>query len=161
MRLFWAILLEDTARQVLARQQACLRARALGKVAWVSPDNFHLTLHFLGETDPSCLPALIERMHKAIVPCFSMELVGLGRFPQGAIWAGFQAPPQLERLARSLGARRFHPHVTLGRCRGKVELELDPQLHLGRTRVTEFVLMRSQLRSQGALYTVEHRVRLD
>lgn len=156
LRLFLAILLDDEPRRRLAQEQQKLRAQA-DNVGWVKPENFHLTLQFLGETDPAQVPAIQNRMLEAAaaVAPFELQLVGLGKFPRGAVWAGLSAPPSLARLVEALGAPAIHPHITLGRARGRVRLELDPKIRLGSWRVQELVLMRSQLHPQGAIYTRE------
>lgn len=161
MRLFIAIPLEEKVRLRLLEVQQTLRARA-GEVSWVAPDNFHLTLHFLGETAPDGVPDIQSRMQAAAaVPTFEVRLHGLGRFARGAIWAGLSAPPQLNQLLRAIGAPSMrHPHVTLGRSRDRNQLELDDTVALGVSQVTEIMLIESQLSPKGAIYTVLHTARL-
>ncbi len=55
VRCFVAIELEEALRQRLVDVQTALRAQCGTAVRWVSPDNIHLTLFFLGNVQsPSC-----------------------------------------------------------------------------------------------------------
>ena len=52
LRTFVALLLPDRVRAGLAAVSAELRGQTRG-LAWVPPDNLHLTLRFLGEVGPA------------------------------------------------------------------------------------------------------------
>ena len=64
LRLFIALELDDTLRRNLKRVQAQLQdAENCGAVSraivrWVAPQNIHLTLKFLGNTNSDRVPAL-------------------------------------------------------------------------------------------------------
>ena len=156
LRLFLAIPLPEGPRRRLAEVQCQLRSQA-DNVRWCAAENFHLTLQFLGETDPVLLPQIQVRMTKAAltVSPFELALAGLGKFSGGAVWAGLRAAPELARLVDALGAPPIHPHITLGRARGRVRLKLDAVASMGRFRVGEIALMSSQLGPNGAVYTPE------
>ncbi|MDT8856725.1 RNA 2',3'-cyclic phosphodiesterase [Paracoccaceae bacterium Fryx2] len=95
----------------------------------VDADNLHLTLAFLGEVPDAVLEAAHEAFAALRLPGFDLNLTGAGLFggdrPRVA-FAGVAPCPPLDRLqakveqaARRAGAevpaRRFIPHVTLGR----------------------------------------------
>jgi 2'-5' RNA ligase len=95
----------------------------------VEPETFHLTLVFLGDCPEDALQAAHEGFETLRGPGFPLQLQGLGLFgkykPHTA-WAGVAPSPPLmhlqakaETIARRAGcpvdARRFTPHVTLGR----------------------------------------------
>jgi RNA 2',3'-cyclic 3'-phosphodiesterase len=95
----------------------------------VDPDSFHLTLVFLGDCPEPALEAAHERFSDLRESGFSLSLQGLGLFGKErphCAWAGVAASPPLlqlqarvESIARRAGcpveARRYLPHVTLGR----------------------------------------------
>lgn len=93
MRLFAAITLDEPVRRALIKAQDELRQSG-AEARWVEPVNIHLTLRFLGEVPESLVPKLTEALTKACAGhrAFSMDIVGLGAFPNPArprvVWAG-------------------------------------------------------------------------
>lgn len=95
----------------------------------VEPAGFHLTLTFLGEQPEPVLAAVDDGMQALRQAPFPLEVTGAGLFGGArpvAAWAGVAASEPLarlqakcDRIAREAGvkvdARKFHPHVTLGR----------------------------------------------
>ncbi len=95
----------------------------------VEPESFHLTLVFLGNCPDPALEAAHEGFTALKEPGFPLQLEGLGLFGKDkphTAWAGVAPSPPLmhlqakvETIARRAGcpidARRFTPHVTLGR----------------------------------------------
>ncbi|MEW6284208.1 MAG: RNA 2',3'-cyclic phosphodiesterase, partial [Candidatus Eremiobacterota bacterium] len=151
-------------------------------VKWVVPENLHLTLKFLGTTPSARLGEVRSVLEEASLagPPFALELRGLGAFPTPrrarVVWLGVGG--ELERLTvlaravdrglHELGvpreARDFAAHLTLGRRREpRPDEALERALREGRTRsvgafrVTEMVLMKSELRPTGPTYTVMGR----
>jgi 2'-5' RNA ligase len=49
--------------------------------------------------------------------------------------------------------RAFHPHLTLGRWRDRAPRPPLPEVDLGKARVRELVLFRSDIRPSGSIYT--------
>jgi 2'-5' RNA ligase len=155
-------------------------------VAWVAPDNLHLTLKFLGAVEEARLSAIGSALAAAAAgqPAFGFRCAGLGAFPSPGrprvVWAGIeQADAALAALARAveqslvpLGfeqeARDFTAHVTLGRIR---EPRRQPALpgalaaaarrEFGRVRVDHISLMQSQLHPRGARYSALAAFELD
>lgn len=140
------------------------------------PQQMHLTLHFLGEQQAvdEIRAALATVQH----PAFTLHPRGLGAFPpQGrarVAWAGLEPSPALNELHAALGqallatghytpeARPFSPHLTLARFDPPIaRAALADWLAQGLAfsappfAVQRFVLMRSTLRPEGALYSVE------
>ncbi len=183
MRTFIAIPLPDQARALLGEMQEKLRAfRA--DVKWTAVSSIHLTLKFLGEIDPAAVPRMVELLRAATtserpVP---LNLRGLGAFPHlhnaRVIWCGLNGDlPALESLQRKVETacvdagfapedRTFQPHLTLGRVRGKTNLQpLLNYIKIGAALEYAFVareydVYRSTLRPQGALYTILERIEL-
>jgi 2'-5' RNA ligase len=147
-------------------------------VAWVAPDNFHLTLKFLGAVDESRVPAVADAMLTAVVgvPPFTLTLRGLGAFPSPrrarVIWAGAHEGTEIAavlagRVDAALGGlgfpreeRPFASHITLGRVRTPARnpvladaLAAAAVRDLGAVPITRVSLMQSQLSPRGARYT--------
>ncbi|HEX9859078.1 MAG TPA: RNA 2',3'-cyclic phosphodiesterase [Paracoccaceae bacterium] len=95
----------------------------------VLEENLHLTLAFLGEQPDAVLEAAHERLVALHLPEFELQLQGVGLFggPRPRLAFAGVAPceplmrlqAKVETAARLAGvplaARRFVPHVTLGR----------------------------------------------
>jgi 2'-5' RNA ligase len=132
MRLFIALDLPEYVRAELATVQSRLR-RSGYPVRWSPIEKLHLTLQFLGETDPALVPALLTMLADLAHSSLHLQLEGLGAFPRverpSVIWVGLggdcAALAQLQRevvagtapLGFSADSRPFHPHLTLGRLR--------------------------------------------
>ncbi|WP_017622745.1 RNA 2',3'-cyclic phosphodiesterase [Nocardiopsis chromatogenes] len=143
MRLFIAVTPpEDVLDEVEAAVAAALGVQEGPGLRWSRRDDRHITLLFLGETDPGGLPGL-ERAFSTELARHRPERIslrGAGTFPgdDGAatvLWAGVQgergvplAGPAagLRRAARRRGARverrPFVPHLTLARSRRPADL---------------------------------------
>jgi 2'-5' RNA ligase len=136
MRLFLAIELPDEVRHAVVAEQERLRdALGAAPLAWVRPEQLHLTLVFLGELDATRAAALIDRFNAPLedISPFELRFAGLGTFPEAraprVLWLGVDAGRreviELHRqVARRVSAaglpvesRPFHPHLTLARWR--------------------------------------------
>lgn len=141
----------------------------------VEPETFHLTLAFLDTMPDDLLRDVHDALEGIRSPAFALTLRGAGLFggdrPRAA-WAGVAACPALDRLqakvehaARRAGARpearRFVPHVTLGRFPPpgpedamRLERAVAGQAGFaaGPFDVVDFVLMESHLSPKGARY---------
>jgi 2'-5' RNA ligase len=144
---------------------------------WIPPENFHLTLKFLGETDEDMVPPLHDTasaVSSRIAP-FSMAFGGFGGFPSlsrprvlfFSITSGFGALAELAALVEDAVAplgfakehRSFRAHLTLARIKRRLppavseKLLTVPPLPTSTVQeVDHFVLMRSHLRREGAMY---------
>jgi len=177
MRAFVAIELPAPVRDAVADVMGELR-RAQADVAWVRPENLHVTMRFLGEmTDEQrqMLADVLARIAGNFQP-IPIALSGLGAFPSisapRVVWVGIsqgqdplvQLAGQLEDAVVALGmprdTRRFTAHVTLGRVRTpRHRAQLVASLRdLTWTPPGPFIadhltLFQSQLTSSGAIYT--------
>lgn len=183
MRLFVSLEIPEHHRELLDRRARALRGE-LPKARWMRPQAMHLTLSFLGDTDPGKLPGLHRELAAAgarIAP-LHLRLHEIGAFPPrgkvrvlwtGVVTAGERPSTALVRLKTRVAAaveraagmapdgRPFHPHLTLARCSPPW-----PREALRRFRdafgpppaepftVNEMVLFESELRSTGARYRV-------
>ena len=122
MRLFAAICLSPAVRDSLTERISVLRSQGSG--TFTRPENLHLTLAFIGETDR--VEEAAAALHRAAVGgSFSLMVETLGCFDD-LWWAGVRENTELERLAlgvqnalRDAGfhieKRPWRPHITLVR----------------------------------------------
>ena len=187
IRAFFGLEFDASARHCAAALLEALRAEfGDDDVRWVREESLHVTLRFLGSTDPSRVPDLVdavarETRHVApfalglgvgdVFPARRPRVVALDLEPaapllalaaaveRGVVAAGF--PPE---------DRAFRPHATLGRVRRGRRLRLDSRKLRDVTGsvtershawdVMETVLFRSDLSPTGAQYTPLARVPL-
>ncbi|GAB4369825.1 MAG: RNA 2',3'-cyclic phosphodiesterase [Calditrichia bacterium] len=150
-------------------------------VKWVKPHSIHLTLKFLGNLPPQELQKVFQAMDdffQTPVHSFNLTVGGQGAFPNfkrpRVLWVGVQGSglDALKSLQRDLEEalaregfekedRAFSPHLTVGRIKYPKNLtELVesfrnfpfPQMEFQADRVH---IMRSQLRPEGAEYSVQ------
>jgi len=175
-RAFIAVEIGAEAKDALERAVERLRTTQ-AQVKWVSRQNWHLTLNFLGDVERVRLAAIGQALREetAHVPAFEIALRGLQPFPPGrqprivaaSVMDGngglAKLNARLEARLKDFGVpaerRGFHAHLTLGRVNGSRGLEELWQTvrtceskHFGTSRVSEVVLFESELLPQGARY---------
>lgn len=177
MRLFVGISLAEAVIGELAAVAARLRRREDG-LRWTEPDSWHITLQFLGNTDPetyACLAARLAEVRSSPVP---VRLAELGCFDRaGVFFAGVGLTPELlalERLVTEATARcgfaaetrPFHPHITLARAKGRgqgiraLQDRIERRPAFTRFVAREFLLYESHLSPSGARYEIRARFAL-
>lgn len=144
-RLFIAVPLPAAARTAIEALVAGVRLapepapggrRDPGDVRWVRMAGLHVTLRFLGPTEPGRIPAARAALEAAAIGVrpFELGLAGAGAFPNPArprvLWLGLttglaELGELTARLAASLAAngwphddRPARPHLTLARSDG-------------------------------------------
>jgi 2'-5' RNA ligase len=170
LRAFVAVEIPEGPRQAVADLMRRLRPQADPGLRWVREEALHLTLRFLGWTDPATVDGLRAPLAAAAAACpkFAMRLRGLGTFPEGGrprvLWVGLEVPKEAlvlqeacERIAVEAGfapeLRPFRPHLTLGRWKDRGSRPALPPADLGEGTVFRLVLFRSDLHPAGAVYT--------
>jgi len=158
--------------------------RISADVSWTRPANVHLTLKFLGDVEEARMRNLgdvLDEIAQRYAP-FEVMTERMGVFPRAdrprVLWIGVRdergvlqalAADVEEVFARQGFAREERPftaHLTIGRVRSErsarelVRLFLAEDFPSTRFLVTELLLMRSDLRPEGALYTPLHRAPL-
>ena len=175
MRLFIAIEIPSEIRKGFAAFLSELRAVA-PTAKWVRAENLHVTLKFLGHTDPSNLEKIVNAL-RAIRNSqpVTLEFRGLGFFPNErrprVFWAGMDSSPNLQPLGQdidrsmnalgfSLEERPFAPHLTLARFNPPglppalaAALKQHASRKFGSVTAREFHLIESKLKPSGAEYT--------
>lgn len=143
----------------------------------VDPDNLHVTLKFLGQTDIELVPkvrALIERAASSCASC-ELTMTGLGVFPHAqrpnVVWAGLQGADALASLAADLETglepqgfprenRPFVPHLTLARVKARPPDSLRDLLSrhakslFGKAAIDQVEFIRSEPGPDGSRYTI-------
>ncbi|QHS52692.1 RNA 2',3'-cyclic phosphodiesterase [Edaphobacter sp. 12200R-103] len=129
MRLFVGIALDPALTDALKRLTASLR-RAGDGLRWSSPESWHITLQFLGATDPQCYESLLARLSEIHRPPLAIHLGVPDVFERAGVFHIGVLPSQhltaLERhvvAATALCGIRpedhpYHPHITLVRSKG-------------------------------------------
>jgi len=148
------------------------------RISWTDPDQYHVTLRFIGDTDSLFIHEIGSALHKHItVPCqISLETVKLGSFgPRKGprvIWVGFEETAFFDSLKSEVdyvlelcgfpaNEHPFRAHLTLGRVRSLRRLQayynaLEEMDQKFRTTVhfTKLVFFRSVLGPGGPQYSV-------
>lgn len=177
-RLFASLSLPVACQNVLAD----LQQKQLGFV-WGVPEQFHLTMRFLGAVETTLAARIEDALAKIRVEPFLLPLGGVGRFPPRGpvrvLWAGVgSGHTRLHQLRKKIDdavlaagwrgeLRNFEPHISLGRANDDAEpAMIDHWLRIYRDfegpvfRVGGFELMSSKLQPGGAIHTLRRRFSL-
>lgn len=153
-----------------------LKRGGLSGARWVDPENYHITLCFIGDVDNRTAGEVTDELDRlSHSDGFRIRLAQLGSFggdrPR-ALYAGVESSPALQRLQaahervlRRVGlapdARKFVPHVSLARLKGTSAMELAEFIHQAghfvplEFTVGRFVLFSSRASIGGGPYLVE------
>jgi 2'-5' RNA ligase len=181
LRLFIAIAVPPDVRQEIGRAQGQLRRNSPpGAVRWTRPDQFHVTLKFLGDVPAGQVEALKKSVSAVCAGFAAMQLSarGIGFFPNvqkpRVIWAGADDDSgQLAELFRQMdeAVRPFAPaekpgkfagHITLGRFKPGQRVSMVKLLEratrlrtlpFGAWQASAVEIVRSELTSDGARHT--------
>ncbi|TGK07021.1 RNA 2',3'-cyclic phosphodiesterase [Leptospira semungkisensis] len=170
MRTFLGLSLPNSVRERL--EGICF---GLEEIRWVSPENFHATLVFLGELDREQIETVSEISSDTKHGPFSIEIQGIGVFGHKSpeiLYASVSHSEELFRLQKSLDSslrragfslekRDYKPHITIGRFKRDKEKRLEmylkefDQFHIPSIEIREFHLFSSRSGSNGPIYSVE------
>jgi RNA 2',3'-cyclic 3'-phosphodiesterase len=174
VRLFAAVDIPDRAKDVVAAGIEPWREQLPGG-RWVRPENWHVTVKFLGRTWPRLVDWVHDmcRLAATEIRPFPLGLAGLGVFPGRArarvLWVGLQDsegglaalagavegrlskefPTEKRPFSAHLTVARFNPPVPMGEL--AEDLAADP-LRAAPFRVGHLTLYRSHLSPRGARY---------
>ncbi len=145
-------------------------------IRWVRWEGLHVTLKFLGNINRHQIEPVLAVMHETAQGCrpFNVVAQGIGTFPNlhrpQTVWVGLQGQ-ELNTLKVALenalipldfpsDARKFTPHLTLGRVRSLQGWEhllpmikAHAQTVFGESTIRHMTLYQSDLRPEGAVYT--------
>ncbi len=171
IRLFVAIPLPEAVQDQIA--PLC---NGLAHTRWVDPDNFNITLRFIGEVDESRFEDIDVALSAVRAPSFQLRLSGVDAFGNHngvrSIWVGIAREPALVHLRDKVesalvragvppGTQKFKPHVTLTRSRQRSDQRLGEFIarhslfQAGPFPVGAFTLFSSFLSQGGSIYTPE------
>jgi RNA 2',3'-cyclic 3'-phosphodiesterase len=160
----------------LRHRVSALTTTGIQGARWVPPENYHVTLRFIGEVPPHRAEEIDMALAAIRGRGCDLTLAGVGTFSKGGrattLWVGVERNPRLEHLQNKIETalqragleperRRFQPHLTLARLDNTPELKLAGfvQAHnLFRAEpmaVEHFTLFSSQLGKEQAVYTAE------
>jgi 2'-5' RNA ligase len=142
---------------------------------WIDPENYHLTLRFIGDVDDMIAHEVAGMLGRIKRGGFELHMEGLasfgGRKPRAVVanvaqaQALFDVQAEQERLMQRIGlepeGRKFTPHVTLARLRDSSSRQVAEYLSARgyfRTspfRVSRFVLFSSRSSVGGGPYVIE------
>ena len=175
-RLFFAV--DIVPGKALLETYDLIRYRLrLEKINWVSSDQMHITLAFLGDTESEVMPDIIsaaaavfeQRSH------FDLTLSAAGVFKNlhdpRIFWIGCRAGPEFQQVKSDLDRvlagfgyepdnRVFSPHLTLGRIKGLRNpnqlaqlITLYKEVVFQQDVIRQVVLYESRLTTVGPEYT--------
>ncbi len=179
---FFGLAMSDEVRSALVRAQEMLRsaADAAGaRCAWVHPEDFHITVVFIGPWRAERAEELARAARAAAArgAPFDVQVGGVGFFgpPRSprVLWAGVDTPPALagiranclEALAASgitPDRQPYRPHVTLARVRSRPRepsltdaLQRHQNVRFGFVSVRDLRVMRGVPNARGPRYRTE------
>lgn len=172
-RLFIAIDLPPSVRTQIAN--VCF---GIPGIRWVSAEQLHLTLRFVGEVGDPVYHELRDALSLIALPPFNLTIEGSGFFPPRkdprVLWIGISPNDSLMRLAEEIEGvvqssgippeqRTFHPHITVARLKPRSTspqkiipwLQSSALFRIADIPIREFHLYSSVLSRQGAFHRIE------
>ena len=142
---------------------------------WIDPENYHLTLRFIGDVDDQTALEVASLLGRVRRTPFELRFDALssfgGRRPRAVIAALAQTPALMElqaeheRLMQRVGlepeGRKYTPHVTLARLRDSSSRQVADYLATRAFlaplpfKVSRFVLFSSRASTGGGPYVIE------
>ena len=169
-RLFTGIEIPPSIAQALATLRG-----GLPGARWIDPENYHMTLRFIGDVDDTVAGEVISLLGRVRRRPFELRVEDLksfgGRTPRavvatiGPMPAVIELQAEHERLMQRVGiepeGRKYIPHVTLARLRKSSSRQVADYLALRAPfrsapfNVSRFVLFSSRASIGGGPYVVE------
>ena len=155
-------------------QSLSLLRGGLPGARWIDPENYHLTLRFIGDVDDEIAREIAWLLGKVRRKDFELRLDGLqsfgGRKPRAIVAAAasqslMDLQGEHERLMQRAGldpeGRKYTPHVTLARLRDTTSFDVAEYLSARAAfrsepfSVSRFVLFSARASVGGGPYVVE------
>lgn len=127
-RLFTALTLPDELRARLAAMQG-----GIDGARWVTAENMHITLRFIGEVPEAAVPDIVDALDRVHGSPLAVTVSGAGRFGTGdrarSLWFGVEKSDAIGALRARIDqaliraglppeGRKYTPHVTAARFGG-------------------------------------------
>jgi 2'-5' RNA ligase len=150
----------------------------------VEPENIHLTLKFLGDTDEALIDKIEEIMKKSVenINPFEIQLNSVGVFPNlnyiKVVWIGIQNGENLDIIAKDINEklanlgfnrdkRGFSAHLTIARVKSAKNKDKLIQIinkyqdvEFSNQKIGSLKLKKSDLTLKGPIYTTLREVKL-
>lgn len=171
MRLFIAIEVPEDVKEYLSAAQEKVNNDAANKIRCVNKNQIHLTLKFLGETQPDKVEDISAALRKIKIAPFSVHLDSIGVFPDEGyirvVWVGLKPEEIVLELQKSIDEnlkkmfkkeKDFKAHITLARVKyidnkeEFIEKLKKIKLENKKIEVNNFKLVKSTLTPQGSVY---------
>ncbi len=145
-------------------------------VRWEPLNKLHLTLKFLGDTPAELIDSIensldeIARKSEPIRAFFTEIGLFYKNKKPAILWLGLKESENLTNLAENIDnacvklgfqkeKRKFTPHITLARLKGKENFSLinnfvNQKLPVEKFAITKINLFKSELRPSGSVYTI-------
>ncbi len=174
-RLFIAVKL-NLAKNIINDFSEIKNIFSTERIKWVNFNQLHITLKFLGDTEPELIPEIKSILTK-VANNFSgltLHLKGVGVFKNfknpRVLWVGIEKNIILKNLQREIDKnlsligipsenREFNPHLTLGRIKyinnKKKFIDFilkNSNRSFTEININEFYLIESILRKEGPIY---------
>ncbi|MBB6452163.1 2'-5' RNA ligase [Salirhabdus euzebyi] len=137
---FVGIPVQEKMQHFLIEWQNLLQNHVSYKV-WTNPNDFHITLKFLGAVNSQMKNQLIEHLNQNSFPStFGLKIGDLGFFGHKVqprvMWTGVEKSPELTRLQSEVEGicsqlmfpkenRPYHPHITLAKKWGNEQKRIE------------------------------------
>lgn len=152
----------------------------LNKMNWIKPENWHITLYFLGDTPEEKVESLKQMIDQSFAgfSAFSAQLEGVGTFPNqhhpNVLWLGLNHLHTILPAYQMLGGllqqnglmvdpKPLKPHLTIARIKHLADrMVIDSlikeyrQTVFDTINIDKVVLFESVLSPQGSIYKVEY-----
>lgn len=175
-RLFIGIPLHSPHAEAEVKKWAKDAAINQNKISWTPPENWHVTLNFLGDTPSEEIPMLEQAIDRAFsnVGKFDAEISGFGVFPNPrnpkVMWLGLENLDRILTAWQKLGEnlqnqgfefdqKPFKPHLTVARIRHVDNLAAIRQIQdtysgtcFDKVTIDRVVLFESILSQAGPVY---------
>jgi 2'-5' RNA ligase len=163
VRCFFAVWPDSSAQQRIAAVASVVQCGAGARL--VRPENYHLTLAFVGEVAPPVLTVLQQIGRNLQAPTFTLEFDAYEYWPKpevvvaavreipaalAEIWQRLHA--ELARHGLASNPKRLRPHVTL--ARKVTQAPVWPAMSAFQWTARNFSLVRTESVAAGAVYTV-------
>ncbi|MEN6591769.1 MAG: RNA 2',3'-cyclic phosphodiesterase [Methanobacterium sp.] len=182
MRAFLAVDLDESLQDKVLEVQDKLN-EANAAVKFVEKENLHFTCKFFGEISQDKRDKIIEIIKEKITKydSFPINIKKLGVFPHlgyiRVVWLGLEDSGNFSRILMDFDEefaklgykkeRSYIPHLTIGRVKGKknkealvAKIKELEDIKIGSMKVDKLVLKKSELTSEGPIYTTAEEFKL-
>lgn len=180
IRTFIAFDIDESLRQQLIAVIEFLKQKNSDRIKWISPENLHVTLRFLGEIEENKIMEIQHELAEKIktIQSFAIKTGKIMTFPPGStrphiVALMFPLTQELAFLVQAIEQtvnqcgfepenRPFLPHLTIARISGRIEPDLDNILiELSeKIAIKSVIIYRSDQKENGSVYTSMKEIKL-